>query len=160
MSKKRRAFLLIPLALMLLCSVCFQRGYHSGSANADLYDAMVELHGPPYGGKFLGTVPQDGGDAALYETLTFSVEPPDGLVLRPWLANALGRPYYAFRCEAVYARWLMPEKDHVTASGSQVWTYEGWDDCIPNSTRRAWIDPDSGTVRYDGDALFEDAGIS
>ena len=153
MSKKYRVLLFAALVLLLSLPVCFQRGYFSSSASADLQTVMVELHGAPYSGKLLGTVLLDGEEAALYESLRFSVEPPDGLVLRPWLAKALGRPY-AFRCEAEYTRWAMPEKDHVTKSGPQIWTYTGYDDGDLNSTRRAWLDPESAVVRTDGDDLF------
>lgn len=148
--------LLIPLVLVLLFTACFELGYGSGSAGSDLYEALIGLHGEPYEDRVLGTVQKDGQELTLCEDLTFTEEPASRIALRSWLAVPLGWAH-AYRCQAVVTRSLLSEDGTPTETARQVWTYDGWDDRIPDSTRRAWIDPDSAAVSYpDGQTLFDD----
>ena len=138
-------------AALALAVLCLEPFPWSGSAAADLTEAMEALHGPAYAGREIPAAGEDGAPVSLREDLAYSVEPASPLVPRDWLAGLLGweRTYV---CRAVFTRSLAGEDGDLVQT--RVWTCAGRDDGDPGSPLRArlledtaaWTCPDGGEL--------------
>ena len=134
MKPRLRTALAAAGALLVLTVLCLEPFPWSGSAAADLTEAMEALHGPAYAGREIPAAGEDGAPVSLREDLAYSVEPGSPLVPRDWLAGLLGweRTYV---CRATFTRTLAgPDGGTVQ---TRVWTCTGLDDGDPGSGLRA-----------------------
>ena len=121
-------------ALLALAALCLEPFPWSGSAAADLTEAMEALHGPAYAGREIAAADGDGGTVSLREDLAYSVELASPVVPRGWLAELLGLER-AYVCRAVFTR--TPDGEGGGTAQTRVWTYTGLDDGDPGSGLRA-----------------------
>lgn len=159
MEKRSRRILTAAAVLIVLLVLCVEPFPWSGSAAADLTEAMEAIHGTPYSGRVLSPPDENGRAVSLREDLGYSVEAGQPFVLRSWLAAPLGinREYI---CQAVFTRYRVDESEAVLESARQVWTYPGLDDGDPGSSVRAWLMVENAVCAYpDGETLFDPALI-
>ena len=155
MTRRIKLALAAAAVLMALAALCTEPFPRSSSAAADLTEAMEAIHGAPYSGRALSALEESGQEISLREDLRCSVEAGQPFVLRSWLAAPLG-VHRKYVCQAVLTRSRVDESGAVLETARQVWPYTGLDDCERNSTRRAWLEPDSAVCAYpDGEALFD-----
>lgn len=159
MDKRSKIILTAAAVLIVLLALCVEPFPRSGSAAADLTEAMEAIHGAPYSGRVLSALDESGQAVSLREDLAYSVEAGQPFVLRSWLAIPLGMER-SYVCQAVFTRSRVDESGAVLETARQVWTYPGLDDGNPGSSVRARLMEENAVCAYpDGETLFDLAPI-
>ena len=155
MKKQSRRILIAAAVLLVLLALCVKPFPWSGSAAADLTEAMEAIHGAPYSGRVLSALDETGQTVSLREDLHYSVEPGQPFVLRSWLAALLGRER-SYVCQTVFTRSRVDENGAVLENARQLWIYPGLDDGDPGSSVRARLVTEDAVCAYpDGESLFD-----